>query len=512
MHLPPLDQRDALTLLAARLGKSLNASEALIASQLCDLVGNVPLGIELLAATLRQCGLRIEEFAPYATTYLIDHSGELRQGLDTVLRQTTDALYPSLRMYYQTLLATLLPGFSLKTATQVFHAVTASDVSGESDALPALASSGAPTSAVAASALAALTLLRRHSLIELSDEPQGGPGPRYQIPALLRKYVPLALPRLKTDIEARTEAGLVNAARDYLGAYRQQAPRIWEERELLMHSLGIAWRRQWLPQVVALSVGLIPIVGNFADAQPKWNLLHWGMYASQRLHDKRGSMRMLNLLGICHFYRGSLALAQATWRRCIALLDDDPLGAIWLSPWANLVLEALARQDLPTAASYCDLLIRRQRQRGSHLTLAHAHYIAGNCARWQGKHDEAYTLLQRAQRMFAEDGQRDLQVEVEIARAQGDFQTASAYLEELAPTLYDRYAVADIWLEQAQFAHQQGLLEEARALGQKVVRLAPIDATHLIAQGQKLLAANAGAPRRQMTHWQIYAPDAASPS
>jgi len=342
----------------------------------------------------------------------------------------------------------------------------------------------------------------RSSLLELA------PGealldsslPRYQLHPLLQAYAEERLEDLNPEIVGAVQSSVQEYALAYIERYQADVPRLECERGFLLASMKQAWQQEHYGQVIRFVAGLSPIIGRLNTYEEGEHLLLCGVHASRYLGDRYHQARFLNHLGVLLYYHGELTRAQQVLKESLAIAEELGSPVTLWHPLCNLAHIAHISGEYDIARRFAEAYLQHMQQAGDPGRIAIALYKSGFYARLQGDRDRAYKDLASSVHHFSlrdpaqvlpHERIGELEALTEFARVQGDYARSQEYMEEtiaLVEEMCDRYNVADLLFDQACFAQQQGLLEEARHLALRVIDVAKqIGADHFYKRSMSLL-------------------------
>lgn len=253
---------------------------------------------------------------------------------------------------------------------------------------------------------------------------------------------------------------------------------------VVMVGLELAWNEKRYDVVVRLVRQLLPLSGRMEGDEGE-RLLQKGLYASQQLHDQRAIIAFLDRLASLRCYRGDLSNARQMWEAALRIQESmDPAPGCW-HPLVGLAHLAHIQGDLQAARHFSEVYVQQAERSGDHESIILARAKRAFYARLLGQKDLAHGDLLTSLRLIREfslpghpEHERELvemEARTELARVEGDYPRAQAYVEAaitLLKELYDRYNVVDVLYDQAYFALQQGLPEAARKLAQQAAEAA----------------------------------------
>jgi tetratricopeptide (TPR) repeat protein len=500
-HITPLEPGAALDLLAALLGRPLSPEERADAQRLCAAVGYLPLALEVAATAMTAKGIPVALLAAHAAEQpldtILDDDGELR----AVLTQALGVFDPEMQQRFALLSVLGVRSFRLEMAAAIGTSPEALWVPehGEAVSLPAPAGIPGEHASIAlpqlVSTAADLGQFVRHSLLELApgDElptaitprPAARIEPRYRVHPLLHAYTRERALDLPPDIVDAAQRNILGYALAYVEHCHCDIILLERERDFLLAALTQAWQRDQYQQVVRLVDGLICSAGRLGDYEVGERILRLGIQASRQLHDQVHLARFMNRLGILFFYKGELDQAKQLWEECLdiarSLNRPGKLPICLWFPLANLALIPGILGDYDAARQSTETYLQHAQDIGDPILLAHALSTRGVYARLRGERTTAYDDLRFSlyllslQYPYKNDDSLMMEVKTEFARAQGDYiraQESTDMLLSLMREKGDRYNIPGLLYDQAYFAHQQGVFDDARTLAQQAAQLA----------------------------------------
>ena len=500
-HLTPLEPEAALDLLAALLVRPLRPDERADAQRLCAAVGYLPLALEVAATAMTAKGIPIALLAAHAAEQpldtILDDDGELR----ALLTQALGVFDPEMQQRFALLSLLGVRSFRLEMAAAIRTSpeMLLSQEHGTVVSVPAPAGLAGEDTSIAlpqlVSTAADLGQFVRHSLLELApgDElptaittrPAVRIEPRYQVHPLLHAYTRERALDLPPDIVDAAQRNILDYALAYVEHCHCDIILLERERDFLLAALTQAWQREQYQQVIRLVDGLICSAGRLGDYEVGERILRLGIQASRQLHDHVHLARFMNRLGILFFYKGELDQAKQLWEECLdiarSLNRPGKLPVCLWFPLANLALIPGILGDYDAARQSTETYLQHAQDIGDPILLAHALSTRGVYARLRGERTTAYDDLRFSlyllslQYPYKNDDSLMMEVKTEFARAQGDYiraQESTDMLLSLMREKGDRYNIPGLLFDQAYFAHQQGVFDDARTLAQQAAQLA----------------------------------------
>ncbi len=283
-------------------------------------------------------------------------------------------------------------------------------------------------------------------------------------------------------------------------AYRERSqrdvPQLELEQATLYAALPQAWRNEDYAQVVALVQSLAYLVGRFPCYEDGERILLLGIQASRHLQNWRQQALFLNRLAGLRLSHTKFDEALRAWQESVELAQEQGYAALLWEPLSSVahIADLLSAYDL--AQRFTETLLHAERVDSPHSTLA-ALFIRGFHARVDGRKEDAYTNLNACLNLVREefevkrmcnhqhsenaDGYTSsspyidffrLEVETELARTNGEYGRAKGYGEAaiaLASTYCDPYTVTALLFDQALFAYQQDMFDDAYFFAQQLL-------------------------------------------
>jgi len=525
LHLGPLDPDAALELFTALVGRSLNLEERGYAEQVCLAVGYLPLAIEVAAASVETAGIPLSLLAARVAEHPLDRLLDGERELNSTLTQALDVFDPEMRQRFA-LLATLgVSSFGIESAAAIraatsdggepalYDAGAASRVWSSDYALVISGSEAHDGTqwgsvdmplAQLADAASDLGQFVRHSLVEpesrnspgiLHTYSPGGNGTRYYMHPLLYAYALERLNHLEPKIVHAARGDAWAYALAYVERYRGDLVRLEHEQEFLLATLAQLWQREQHGLVVRLVSCLGQLINRLAADKTGERVLHWGVEASQQVHDRYHTARFLNHLGVLLVHRTEFARAKQAWERSLEIAEA--LGRptqLWY-PLANAAYLATTLGEYDAARRFADAYLQRNQKADDVDGIASGLLARAQIARLQGEIDRACDDLSSCVHLLTSstsynDRLFELQVHAEFARVQGDYARSKEYIQAAVSLLQGQgdYCVAELLFDQAYYAHQQGMLDDARALALHMVAIAKqVGSSHLYNRSMTLL-------------------------
>lgn len=515
-HLGPLERDAALELFTALLGHSLDAEELADAERLCAAVGHLPLAIEVAVTATNTKGIPLSLLAARAVDHPLDSVLDGEHELRSTLSQALDAVDAEARERF-VLLSTLgVRSFGLESAAAVHtkssHAllppqqaviepgkVTFSDSAGDgsSASLAQLANTAAD-----------LGQFVRHSLVELVSNQEPVPllisnghsrstATRYHVHPLIHAH---AFDRLQTfdpEVVKTAESNIQSFALAYVERYQKDTVRLERERELLLATMAQARHNEQYPEVVQFMSLLLYFFGwngRFDEAE---QVLGWGIHASQHLKDRYNQSRFMSRLGGLICYRGKLDQARSIWDECLEIAKSLGQPIYLWYPLANQAFIADTLGDYDSARCLTTTFLQRAEEAGEPGVIPYALCRRATYARLQGDRDSAFDDISASLRILTEDDPKTCDdyynismTQAELARVQGDYLRSQQYTEaaiSYVQNTTDRINVPALLFEQARFAQQLGMWDNARMLALRTIPSAEQLSAHLFTKRAKAL-------------------------
>jgi len=518
LHLEPLEPGAALELFIALTGNTLFTAERIYVEQICASVGYLPLAIEAAATAATVAGIPLSLLAERVINNpldaLLDSEGEVRSRLAQALANFD----PQMQQRFA-LLSTLGTGaFALERAValrithpgtnrfEVYNDQSTSEYpiyQGTLDLPPAdLASTAAD-----------LAQFVRHSLVEIvphnsSTILQGanhGPDRNessYRLHPLLYAHAMSHLEQLEPEIVQAAQRNLLSYALAYAELHSDDVPHLEREREFLLAMLSRMWYQKEYALVVHFLSKIVKITGRLGNYEEGKSLLNWGILASQQIQAQDQLASFLSYLGRLHLYHGRLTQARTSFEQSIAIAESLPTNSSSNCLGGSLVdLAHIAHilGDVGAARRYTETYVKYALETNDLFNSATALFFRGFYTRLEGDLDRAYNdislslslLLKSKSDQPLEECPLGLSILAELARLQGDYEHSREYIEAqipLAQISHPLYLTADTLYDQACFALQQGMREDARLLAQRVIDVAnQIGTPHLHTRALTLL-------------------------
>jgi tetratricopeptide (TPR) repeat protein len=495
LHLKPLKPEAALDLLGELVGHASVEAERESAEHICAAVGYLPLAIEGVATSVIAKGMPLSLLAARMSENLfetlLDGESEVRSRVGRVL----EPLGSQMQRQFALLATAGTQTFGLESVTVVN---AGSEFIGGNEA--GIHNSVDLPVAQLANTAADMGRFVRHSLLEIipSETQHNSSGPRYRLHPVLRAYALERLGQLGPEAVAEAEHHLQAYALAYIERFQGDIERLEDESAFLLAAAEQAWSRNEHEQVVRFVAGLLPIAGCVTTYEEGEHLLLCGIHASRAIGDRYHLARFLNRLGVLLCSHGELTRAQHVFKESLQVAEEIGRPAHVWNPLCNLAHVAHMQGEYGTARRYAEAFLQRMEQADDPGRIAVALFKRGFYARLQGDLEKACEDLKASVQLFTlhqpvlpNERVSELEARTEFARVQGDYARSREYVEAavvLVQEMRDRYGVADLLYDQACYAHQQGMLDEARQLASRVLDIAKqIGARHFQVGGLAIL-------------------------
>jgi len=260
-----------------------------------------------------------------------------------------------------------------------------------------------------------------------------------------------------------------------------------QRREQLCVALQQAWLREDYPCVVSLVTDLAYFVGRFTNIEEGEQVLLLGIQASRYLHDQHHLAQFLSRLAGLLCTRDRFAQALQVWQESGEIAQE--LGYP-VSLWEPLHQVAHIADLLGTyglSQPFAERLVHAERVDDPKSVLL-ALFIRGFHARISGERNAASNDFTACLRLLAEQYSSSttspythfflLEVQTELARTHDIYAQAKGYGEAtiaLARAFCDPYTVTALLCDQAYFAYQQGMFNDASLAVQHLLDLTERD-------------------------------------
>lgn len=524
---PPLDGDAALALFTALLQRELGPGELLHARAICMAVGNLPLAIELAATAAISEGIPLPLLAARLARHALDISADSRRELRLRLERELDALDAEAREMLALVASLSTPAFTLDAAAALCDARWPDPLPGE--AIPELAAlapndagDAATTEARLARTAALLGQLVRHSLLrveEIDDDDGGdddggddgpggdsGAGIRYHLHPLVYASARERLEQLDAGSRERVQQNAQRYALRYLDRHQEHPGVLARQRDFLLAMLASAARRGQHAQVQQFVFGLTASQENILSLRERSaQLFALAIRSSRLLHDPQSEARLLNRLGLLHYYSGATTEARAAWEASVRLCADPTPGRAVCSSLAWYPLYNLAQLtwelgDLETAHHYAEASLCLARENCPTMVLPSL-LTRAMVARARGDLEAARADLEACRSLKTAHlevgptatliaGLRPC-IEAEMARVEGVYRHSVTATEKSVAYFQaegDLLSAANLLLEQARYAEKLGMRADVRLFASRAVALGrKAQAEFVQARGRDLL-------------------------
>jgi len=257
-------------------------------------------------------------------------------------------------------------------------------------------------------------------------------------------------------------------------------PLLEREQETLLAALAQAWRREQYQHVISLVSGLAYLAGRLDDHGQGQHILLQGIHACRETRDEYHLALFLNRLsGLLHA-QGAYARARQLWDESLSSAQMLGRSACLWEPLASFAYMIDIPSAYETVQHFAQTLLGSP-QSDEPATAAIALFTRGFCQHLAGNVERAIDDFTACLRLLASYATPSLykhffeiEVQAELARAQGDFTNARAYTQaalSLSETLCDPYITAVLLWDEAMFANRQGILSDAYPLVSHLVSL-----------------------------------------
>ncbi len=515
----PLEPEAALELFTPS-GHRFHGSERASVEQICAALGYLPLAIEVAAAAVSVAGvplaLLVEHIATHPLDGLLDGEGEIRSMLARALAD----IDPELQKRFALLSTLGVSSFGLESAASLSGTIstrpelgpgsiadiTAPAIPGDETGMGVTDNKSIVATEHLASAAADLGQFVRHSLLELAPQRSiivsstphvsSAYATRYQLHPLLYTHALDRLELLEPDVVQRARRNVLSYALVYVERCQYDVSLLAHEQDFLLAVVTEAWQRRDYQHVVYLLDSLAYLSPSLENTRESERLLRWGIHASRSIQDQTHQALFLKMLGSLLCSRGEFEQARQALEECLAIAEilDGPIY-LW-EALAMLAYIASMRGERQAALRFADMYLLHSQEAADPIRMASALFIRGWCERLEGARERAYDDLHASLRLLSDISFPDhdgfyLHIQAELARSAGDYAHAREYTEmaiSSEPLYHGAYNIVDMLINQAHFAYEQGVLDDAGALAQRVVELADrAGSAHLHSQGLTLL-------------------------
>jgi hypothetical protein len=502
-----LEPAAALDLFTALLGRPLSDEQRTDAEQLCAAVGYLPLAIEAAASTVTTEGIPLSLLAACLVENSPGWTWDGEREVSSRLAQALEALAPELQQRF-VLLSTLGPrSFGLEGVAALYTSPAqragqaASHGTNHGDAVPHQRGKASvsgqdhspvdlPLSHLARTA-DDLGHLVRHSVVELvtGEAPVGSGTPphrlseasaRYRLHPLLYAHALERLEQLEPETVRGARRNVRAYALAYLERYQGEVSHLERERAFLLAALAELWQQQQYSLVVRCVEGLLPLASHLGSYQDRERVLLWGIHASQQVHDQYRLAHFLYDLGLLRVCREPFAAVRRVLEESLALAEALQRPAHLWQPLITLAYMAYLDGENDAVRRFTGTLLQRMQQADEPFSSSYGFLMHGTYARLLGERDRAYQdlsaslhLLTRSQPARVAPREQDLvMAQMELARVQEDYAGSYKHMEAIVALAKERFqdcTIADMLLDQAEFAYQQGVLADAQRLAQRAL-------------------------------------------
>jgi tetratricopeptide (TPR) repeat protein len=374
---------------------------------------------------------------------------------------------------------------------------------------------------------ALLGQLVRHSLLRVEDDgddgsggddDDGGPGGmsaasaasaagvRYQLHPLVYASARERLEQLDTGTRERAQLNAQRYALGYLGRHQEHPVALARQRDFLLAMLARAARRGQHVQVQQFVFGLTATQENILNLRERSApLFALAIRSSRLLQDSKSEARLLNRLGLLHYYNGTTTQARAAWETsasvCAELIASGVAcsGLMWY-PLYNLAQLTWELGDFETAQQDVEACLRLAQEHCSALVLPSL-LTRAMIARARGDLDAARADLEACRHLKTTHlevgptakliaGLRPC-IEAEMARVEGVYRRSVTATEKSVAYFQgecDLLSAANLLLEQARYSETLGMRADARLFATRAVVLGrKAQAAFVQTRGKELL-------------------------
>jgi len=508
VHLGPLERDAAVEFFTTLLGYPLDAEERDEVERVCTAVGYLPLAIEIAVTAVKTKGIPLPLLAAQAVEYPLSKVLAGEYELRSLLTQSFEHFDTEMQQLFA-LLATLgVRSFALESAAAIRStqpnpvrlpesgdaSFGKGEISGSDIALAQLANTAADLGQFVRHSLIELASDQASSLPSLSSRHMQSNVTRYHVHPLFYAYALDRLNALGPEVVAAAQRNIQDYALAYIARHQKMMIAVEQEREFLWSVLTQAWYYDQYPQVVRFVVGLMYLAGRHGDYEEGEQIIHWGIESSQHLQDRYHMTRFMNRLAILHFYRGDFVRAKQLWEECVETaqsLGRAYPGFVWF-PLSNLAIISEKLNEYDTARRLIEDYLKRVQETGDSILLAHALIGRATYARLLGDRDRAHDDLSSALQLLSQCKPECMSSDIyglvlsaraELARVQRNYVQSQEYTDVMIAHVRetgDHYNIPDMLFDQARFAREQGMLNDAQALALQAAPLAKqLRADHL---------------------------------
>ncbi len=523
-----LEPEPALDLFTALRGRPLSEEQRADAERICAAVGYLPLAIEAAASAVTTEGIPLSLLAACLVENPLDRALDGEREVSSRLAQALDALDPELQQRF-VLLSTLGPrSFGLDGVAALYTppaqraGKAASNGTDHGDVVPEQRGNSPvsgedhspvdlPLSHLARTA-DDLGHLVRHSVVELvaGEAPvESGTLPRrlseasarYRLHPLLYAHALERLVQLEPETVRAARHNMHAYALAYLERYQGEVIHLERERGFLLAALAELWQQQQYALVVRCVAGLLPLASHLGSSQDRERVLRWGIHASQQVRDQSHLAHFLYDLGLLRVCRAQFAAARRVLAESLALAEalQQPAHPRLWRPLVTLAYMAYLDGEDDAVRRFTGILLQRMQQADEPFSNSYGFLMHGTYARLLGDREVAYQdlsaslhLLTRSHPARVAPREQDLvMAQMELARVQQDYAGSYKHMEAIVALAKERFqycTIADMLLDQAEFASQQGVLADAHRLAQRALAVSDQEEMpHFQARATKLL-------------------------
>lgn len=320
---------------------------------------------------------------------------------------------------------------------------------------------------------------------------------RYWIHPLLRAYAEEQVKHLPPAVVGTAQQNIQSFALAYIEQNASDIALLEREQELLLSVLRHAWYQEQYGRVVHILSAILPLT-DLLHLQEGEQFIQWGLLASQKLQDRHALARFLASLGALRCRHGELRGAREALQKSMEIAEtlDHPM-CLWRS-LGNLSHIAHILGENDSAHHFAEVYLQRAKQADDNWLLAEALFYHAFYARIQGNKDIALEDLRSCMHLLSQNKPQkpgkclfEMRVRAELARAQDDYAHSLEFSEAAISLLaFSRggYYITDILYDQACFAFEKGLLDDAGMLAHRAAEMATrIGAHHFRTNSMKLL-------------------------
>ena len=286
----------------------------------------------------------------------------------------------------------------------------------------------------------------------------------------------------------------------YLERYQGEISHLERERAFLLAALAELWQQQY-SLVVRCVEDLLPLANHLGGYQDRERVLLWGIHASQHVRDQYRLAHFLYDLGLLRVCREPFVAVRQVLEESLALAEALQRPAHpWLwRPLITLAYMAYLDGEDDAVRRFTGTLLQRMQQADEPFSSSYGFLMHGAYARLLGERDRAYQDLSACLHLLtrshpARVSQREhvlVMAQMELARVQEDYAGSYKHMEHLIVLAKERFqdcTIADMLLDQAEFASQQGVLADAQRLAQRALAVSgQEEMPHFQARAIKLL-------------------------